>query len=331
MKRHRTRRARGSALVVVVALLTVLTAIKITELVNSTSASANEGRPASRSGQSAGGPASGSGIATPAPSPTTPSTATAAAVSTEVAQLTAALPTGGVSIDALNTATGASFRYGATSGMNTGSIIKLDIIETLLLQHQDTGTPLSAAENSEATTMIENSDNDSAQDLWVDVGSDQAVALANKTLGPTPDTVPGTDDYWGLTTTDAPDQVTLLKNLVSAKSPLDAASQEYVLSLMRQVEADQRWGVGVIADPGTTFANKNGWLAVDADNDLWLVNSDGIVTVDGQQVLISVLTQHDSDFDTGIDLVQALARAVVPAVVLTVSARSQGTTASPAE
>ena len=69
--------------------------------------------------------------------------------------------------------------------------------------------------------------------------------------------------------------------------------------------------------PGTTFANKNGWLAVDDDNDLWLLNSLGVLTVHGQTILMAVLTQHDSSFDAGIDLVQALAQATLPAVVST--------------
>ena len=42
---------------------------------------------------------------------------------------------------------------------------------------------------------------------------------------------------------------------------------------MRNVEADQRWGVGVAADPGTDFANKNGWLNIDDDNGLWAVTA----------------------------------------------------------
>jgi hypothetical protein len=36
--------------------------------------------------------------------------------------------------------------------------------------------------------------------------------------------------------------------------------------------------------------------------------------VDGQQVLMAVLTQHDSDFDSGVDLVQQLAESLAPAV-----------------
>jgi Beta-lactamase enzyme family len=231
----------------------------------------------------------------------------------QVAALTSALGPTGVSIAVLNTVTGKSFTYGATGAMNTGSIVKLDILETLLLQHEDAHTALTSTEAAEATTMIENSDNNAAQALWVDVGSDPAVTIANKRLGPV-DTVAGTDDYWGLTTTDGADQVALLKNLVGSGGPLDAASKAFALSLMDNVEADQRWGVGVIADPGTTFANKNGWLAVDDDNERWLVNSDGIVTVHGQQVLISVLTQHDASEAAGITLVQQLAQAVAPAV-----------------
>ena len=35
---------------------------------------------------------------------------------------------------------------------------------------------------------------------------------------------------------------------------------------MRNVEADQRWGVGAAADKGSRFANKNGWLSIDDSN-----------------------------------------------------------------
>jgi hypothetical protein len=85
-------------------------------------------------------------------------------------------------------------------------------------------------------------------------------------------------------------------------APLHAYGRSLVLEFMRNVEDDQRWGVGVVADPGTTFANKNGWLSVEEDNpdglsddDRWLVNSVGIVTVHHQQVLMAVLTQHGAD------------------------------------
>ena len=45
------------------------------------------------------------------------------------------------------------------------------------------------------------------------------------------------------------------------------------------------------------------------------MNSTGVVTIKGQQVLMAVLTQHDSDFQSGINLTQSLAQALVPLVV----------------
>ena len=238
------------------------------------------------------------------------------ASSAEVAALTV-LASGrsadAISVAALNLSTGASYHWGATGGMDTGSIVKLYILETLLLQTQDSGG-LSDDEQQNATTMIENSDNDAAEALFDDIGGRDGLIAANATLGLT-NTTPGPSDYWGLTQTTATDYITLLQNLVTPTGgPLAATSQAYVLALMRDVESDQRWGVGVTADAGTDFANKNGWLSVDDDNGLWLVNSTGIVTIKGQQVLMVVLTQHDSDFDSGINLVESLATALAPLV-----------------
>jgi hypothetical protein len=70
----------------------------------------------------------------------------------------------------------------------------------------------------------------------------------------------------------------LLQNLVAASSPLSAGSRAFARwGLLRHVEADQRWGVPVVADPGSTVAVKNGCLAVDDDESLgsWAVNSAG--------------------------------------------------------
>ncbi len=97
--------------------------------------------------------------------------------------------------------------------------------------------------------------------------------------------------------------------------------RSFALGLMRNVEADQRWGIGSVADRGTDFANKNGWLSVtnangsDEDDDgRWVANSVGIVTVGGQQVLMAVLTEHNPDFATGVHLVQAITKQAINAV-----------------
>ncbi|MDT4918223.1 MAG: hypothetical protein QOH89_2923, partial [Pseudonocardiales bacterium] len=84
----------------------------------------------------------------------------------------------------------------------------------------------------------------------------------------------------------------------------------------------QRWGVGVLADPGTTFANKNGWLGIDNsngpgedDNGLWVTNSLGVVRVHGRPLLVALFSRHNPDLDSGIRLIQRLARVAAPAVL----------------
>jgi hypothetical protein len=199
--------------------------------------------------------------------------------------------------------------------MLTGSVVKVYILETLLLHEQASGG-LTSGQQATATKMIENSDNAAAETLFYAAGGRSALVASAPLLG-MKHTIPGPSDLWGLTQTCASDYIALLRNLVRPSGgPLTKASQAYVLGLMRNVESDQRWGVGVTADAGTDFANKNGWLSVDDDNGLWLVNSTGVLTIHGQQVLIVVLTQHNSGFQTGINFVQALAKATVPLVVV---------------
>jgi hypothetical protein len=238
----------------------------------------------------------------------------------ECKSLDAGLAAGSVSVAALNTVTGAKFSWGATSGMWTASVYKLFVLETLLLHN---GGPLSGTEASEAIPMIENSDNVAGYSEFLAAGGRPGLVAAVPRLG-LKHTVPGNSDPT-FTTTSATDMITLLGNLVHS-GPLTSAARSYALNLMRQVEADQRWGVGVVADKGTDFANKNGWLGIDNtngpgedDNGLWAVNSIGVVTIHGQQVLMAVMTRHRPDFQSGVNLVQALARAIAPVVSSAVS------------
>ena len=252
------------------------------------------------------------------PTAAAPAAQTAAQAAAQLQATLAAMPAGSVSVAALNTATGASFSGGATSGMWTASAYKLLVLETLLLRHQQAGSSLSSSQLASATTMIENSDNVAGYSLFLADGGNAGLAAALAQFGMS-NTVPGRSDPT-FTTTSASDYLQLLKNLV-APGPLNAASQSLVLGLMRNVEADQRWGVGVVADAGTDFANKNGWLSIDNtngpgedDNGLWAVNSVGIVTVHGQQLLMAVFTRHDSSMQTGVTLDQTLAQQLAPTV-----------------
>ncbi|GAA2977517.1 serine hydrolase [Streptomyces lactacystinicus] len=212
-----------------------------------------------------------------------------------------------VSVSVTDLATGQSLAYGASGhAFATASIVKVDILATLLLQAQDRGTGLSDAQQSLAAAMIENSDNDSATALWNAIGQEAGLDAADERFGLT-STVAGTDGYWGLTSTTATDQARLLRQVFTGDSILSSASRDYIRQLLGQVESDQRWGVSAAATGGA-YAVKNGWLSREAD-DLWVINSIGTVECDGHELLIAVLSDGNGSEDAGISLVQSVARA----------------------
>lgn len=240
-------------------------------------------------------------VATPTPSPV----ASSSTLTAEIGDLSATLPAGSVSVAARNLNTGAMFSFGSTDGQTTASLVKVDILETLMLQDQRSGGDLTGDEDTEASDMIEDSDDDAADDLWEDIGGGSAMATANQRLG-VRCTVPGPGSDWGLTTSCAQGQVQLLYQLENGSSPLDPSSRAFVLNLMDNVSPSQAWGIPVAADPGTGFAVKNGWLNLNGDTD-WAVTSDGIITYQGQTLLMAILTQDNATVYTGVDLIQQLA------------------------
>jgi len=236
-------------------------------------------------------------------------------------------PTGDqkVSVAVLDLTSGESATYGSTA-FDTASIVKVDILATLLLQAQDAGRQLTATEKSYATTMIENSDNDSASALWRIIGKAGGLDAANKTFGLT-GTAGGDDMLWGLTQTTTADQLALLQQVFGDGSKLSSASKSYIQGLMGQIEADQQWGVSAAAD-GSKWKLKNGWLARSATG-LWDVNSIGRVTAtDGHEYLVAVLSKGSTTQGKGISLIEAAAKAGVAAFAQSGSGSSASASAS---
>jgi hypothetical protein len=196
---------------------------------------------------------------------------------------------------------------------DTASIVKVDILATLLLQDQHAGTRLTGSQQDLATAMIERSDNDAALALWHTIGRGPGLAAGNKVLG-LHHTVGGDGDLWGLTQTTAGDQVALLRAVFEDGSPLTPASRAYVAGLMRSVVGGERWGVSAADSDGSGYALKNGWLQRSATG-LWDVNSIGEVTYDGRRLLVSVLSSGQHSEQGGIDQVERVARAAAKAYV----------------
>jgi beta-lactamase class A len=250
------------------------------------------------------------------PTPTRDPAAQRARVTAELAEIARHEPRGSISVAAMNLATGAHFAAGRRSGMWTASAYKLFVLETLLLQH---GGPLSGYEDGEAERMIENSDNPAGYSLFLAAGGNAGLEAAARRFG-MKHTVPGASDPT-FTRTSAGDFLILARNLASPHSPLTASARKYALSLMADVEADQRWGVSAVADKDSSFYNKNGWLSIDdsngpgeTDGGRWAVTSIGIVQVHHQRVLMSIFTQHQPLMGDGVRLIERLAKVIGPAV-----------------
>jgi hypothetical protein len=212
--------------------------------------------------------------------------------------------------------------YGGNREFITASIVKVDILSTLLYQAQQNHGSLTAGQQSLATVMIEDSDNDAASALWNDAGRAGGVDAANEAFG-LHDTTGGPGIKWGITTTTANDQVRLLRQVFTIPSKLSASSQAYIQGLMRHVSSEQAWGVPLAADSGTKFAVKNGWLPAPK---LWAVNSIGSVTHNGHHLLIAVLSHYNGSFGGGISVVEGIAKKAAGAVTAWPSSSTPGQT-----
>jgi hypothetical protein len=210
-----------------------------------------------------------------------------------------------------DTGVAASFRGGGH--FHTASIVKALVLAAVLLQQQRGSIAPGYSDSALDAEMIEDSDNDAATDLWDTVGGSPGIAAAASALG-LHHTVPGTSDWWGLTSTTASDQVRLLADLTSPSSPLSRASRARELSLMRNVEPGQDWGVTAAADRASDPAVKDGWLPDEDDDGLWVINSIGVIQHDGHELLMAVLSDGQPSEDEGIQQVEAVARAAASAI-----------------
>jgi Beta-lactamase enzyme family len=209
--------------------------------------------------------------------------------------------------------TGQTWTLGEGRPQATGSIAKVDILQTLLA-----GRPLGlpAADQELARSMIEDSSNAAATTLWNRVGRAPGLRAYNASVGlqqTTPSTClvcagfawPG----WGLTSTTPADQLLLLRELVDGPL-LSPADRGYAVSLMENVEPDQRWGVSTGVPAGVRVALKNAWVPLTPADTDWQINSEGWISGDGRDYLVAVLTTGNPDEQYGITTINAVSALV---------------------
>ncbi|HEY6297379.1 MAG TPA: serine hydrolase, partial [Streptosporangiaceae bacterium] len=209
--------------------------------------------------------------------------------------------------------TGQTWSLGAGPPQAEASVVKLDVLETLLAERGGGSAGLAASDRSLAQQMIEDSDNDAATSLWYEVGGPDRIRAFNAEAGLT-QTSPSSCVVcpgfawpgWGLTTTVPADQLALLRELVEPGPLLTPAARSYALSLMENVTPSQRWGVSGGVPAGVTVALKNGWLPLDSADTNWQINSVGWISGHGRDYLMAVLTTGNPTEQYGVSTIDEL-------------------------
>ncbi|WP_173098658.1 serine hydrolase [Actinomadura verrucosospora] len=205
---------------------------------------------------------------------------------------------------------GVTFGVNETSQFVTASVIKVDILAALLLQHQRQGVAMTGGERALADRMIRQSDNEAADALYADIGRDAGLQSANAALG-----LDHTEPYpvsWGSSWTSPADQVRLIRTLTAGgRGPLTPANRRYVLRLMGSVTPEQAWGVSAAARPGERVALKNGWVPLRYEGNGWAVNSIGRITGRGHDFLVAVFSGDSPTMKAGVTTVEHVAAMVV--------------------
>jgi hypothetical protein len=231
-----------------------------------------------------------------------------------VARSFLATRSGTVSAAVYDARSGMTWTIGQGKPQAEASIVKVDILETLLARRHSDGMTLSARDKTLARAMIEDSDNDAATALWDEAGGAHGIRRFNASVGladTTPSSCVACPGFawpgWGLSTTTATDQLALLRELLRPNSRLTGAQREYALSLMEHVTPAQRWGVTTGVPLRTNVALKNGWLPLTSADDDWQINSIGWVSGQGRDYLMAILSTGNPSEQYGIDTVGKLA------------------------
>ncbi|MFJ9627706.1 serine hydrolase [Streptomyces sp. NPDC091280] len=222
--------------------------------------------------------------------------------------ITAALATrkGTVAVGLYDRKTSTTCTLRATTAYDSASTVKVTVLATLLWDAKKHNRLLTSRESTLAKAMITKSDNTATSTLWKQLGLTKIkgfLAAAGMTQ-----TKPGANNYWGLTQETVTDEQKLLKLVTAKNSVLSDNSRAYILKLMNQVIAGQRWGTPYGAPSTVTVHVKNGWLQRSTHG--WRVHSLGTFNGGGRDYMMSVLTQDNSTMSYGITTIQGVAKAI---------------------
>jgi beta-lactamase class A len=196
--------------------------------------------------------------------------------------------------------------YNSSNPFIVASSMKVPIMLTFFDALEQQGQEPDDDQMNVLTTMIENSDNDSASDLYYnELNGAESITSYMQKIG-----VNGLDpdaNAWGYSTITPQTMVDLLTLLYEGKI-LTRQDRATAYNLMENIEPDQQVGVGDTAPNGFIVAMKDGWVT--GPDNLWAMNSSGIVMSHKETYIISAYTQEQQSLDDGQEIVRHVCSSV---------------------
>jgi beta-lactamase class A len=192
------------------------------------------------------------------------------------------------------------------------SSIKVEIMCWFLSTLEAQGREPTAGERDLLRAMIVRSDNDAAYYFYDLLGDAPGMTAYMRRIGVSGLVASPQWRGWGWSTVTPAAQVKVLKLLQQGKL-LSPAHTKYALGLLRSVIPEHRIGVGTTAPAGADVAMKVGWVI--GPDDMWVMNSSGIVTYRGITYVIAVYTERDTTLEEGWAIAERVAGDIADALL----------------
>lgn len=216
---------------------------------------------------------------------------------------------------------GRYYTYNMNGRFITGSSIKVPVMLTFLDRVESEGRQPNNTENCLLRLMIEESDNDATSAFYYGYpysacpGSFESVGAAGIAKYLNKIGVAGLYPFptaFGYSTITPLTMVHLLTLLHDGKI-LNQQDRNLALKLMENIDPAQQIGVGYTAPDGAVVAMKDGWLQ--GPDDLWAVNTSGILTLDDETYIISVYSDEQNTIDDGCSIANHICSVVASALL----------------
>lgn len=185
---------------------------------------------------------------------------------------------GQVAISLIDTATGHQVdnRLGQLS-YHSASLIKVVMALDKLERVEAAGRGLTEEEQEDLHQLIRYSNDDTGSKWWSQLGGPAVVTWVRQKTGLTHITPPASSSAWGATGITAHDWAILYRHLATDDGTFSHQARDTVLNEMRNVVAEQRWGIPT-AIHASTAAVKPGWYD---EGTAWRIHSTVIADFGG--------------------------------------------------